>query len=62
MKTIEEIKDLINRVCAANLSGTELFAIYSTGAVQAAYNGIGPDSFPEAIRDKISRFLDLEVF
>lgn len=59
MKTIEEIKDLINRVCAANLSGTELFAIYDAKAVQMAYNGIGPDSFPEEVRERISRFLDL---
>ena len=57
--TPEEAVGEIARALALMLSGAEWLRAIGPAAVAAAYNGIGPDWLPDAIRDQLSRWLSL---
>ena len=50
---------LMDEAVAVGLDGTELFAQLSFDEICAAYNGIGPEFLPQAIREKVTDWLAL---
>jgi len=55
-KTIEE---LVKRAVLADLDGVEFIQDCSYAELAAAYNGIGPEWLPGALREKVTRYLAL---
>ena len=55
----EKTDSLIERARAADLDGLDFLSSYEYGEIAAAYNGIGPEWMPAALREKVSAYLDL---
>lgn len=45
------VKELIRKARALNLENVEILDRYSVDEVSVIYNGIGPDRFPEVLRE-----------
>ena len=56
--TATDIEALVARAHAADLEGVELLSA-DPATLAAQYNGIGPESWPEAVRDVVTRFFSL---
>ena len=54
MTTLTEIKKLCRQAEAFQLENREIIGKYTMEELAAIYNGIGPDAFPEWLRDTIS--------
>ena len=55
--TIDEAKDAIAQIVAAQLHGADFVAALGPAKVAAACNGIGPESWPEDWRKKLNSWL-----
>ena len=54
MNRLKEIKELKRQAEEFQLENREIIGKYSMAELAAIYNGIGPDAFPEWLRDTIS--------
>lgn len=54
MNRLKEIKELKRQAEEFQLEDREIIGKYSMAELAAIYNGIGPDAFPEWLRDTIS--------
>ena len=59
MESIETINKLLHAAHIANLDGTADAVAFGVTRLQEVYNGIGPESLPPEIRDKVTRYLSL---
>ena len=59
MESIETIDKLLHAAHIANLDGTADAVAFGVVRLQEAYNGIGPESLPQELRDKVTRYLSL---
>ena len=57
MESLENIRLLATSAIAKGLHGAESLITLDLCAIQDAYNGIGPESLPAEIREKVSRYL-----
>ena len=54
MSKIAEVKKLLKLVETYNLDGREILKKYTMTKLASIYNGIGPDAFPDWLRDVIT--------
>lgn len=59
MESIETINKLLHAAHIANLDGTDDAVAFGITRLQEAYNGIGPESLPQELRDKVTKYLAL---
>ena len=59
MKETSQIKLLIQKALDAELEGTWFFQWYSPEELAVIYNGIGPDRFPDWLREMITASAEL---
>ena len=54
-----KIDSLVKAAVVADLDGIDFLSSYDYKEISAAYNGIGPEWMPPAIREKLSAHLEL---
>jgi len=59
MESIENINKLLHAAHCAGLDGTDDAVAYGVMRLQDAYNGIGPESLPQELRDRVTKYLAL---
>lgn len=55
--TVEKIDELWRRAVVNQLAGLEVMALFRPDELRDAYNGIGPDSFPDELRERVTAHL-----
>ena len=55
----KKIEELVKRAVLADLDGVEFIQDCSYAELAAAYNGIGPEWLPGALREKVTKYLAL---
>ena len=56
---IETVADLYRRAVRANLDGVDFVASFTYEELADSYNGIGPEFLPPALREKVTKRLNL---
>lgn len=56
---IETVQDLYKRAVLANLDGVDFVASFPDEELADSYNGIGPEFLPPALREKVTKHLNL---
>ena len=59
METKEKIERLMESAIDCELEGVELFSRHGFSVIRESYNGIGPEFFSPAVREKVTQFLAL---